>query len=74
MLIKMFLFMCTYNKCFNSILCAQNEKYLDYLKAANVQHHPIPAPLHDSSEAYLLGSIPNSFISYMFSPLLPTDR
>ncbi|KAF2985215.1 hypothetical protein EK904_007529 [Melospiza melodia maxima] len=52
----------------------KNEKYLDYLKAANVQHHPIPAPLHDSSEAYLLGSIPNSFISYMFSPLLSTDR
>lgn len=73
-LIEMFLFMCTYSKCFNSVLCAQNEKYLDYLKAAKVQNHTIPAPLHDSSEAYLLGSIPNSFISYMFSPWLSTDR
>ncbi|XP_039586057.1 laminin subunit alpha-3-like isoform X1 [Passer montanus] len=52
----------------------KNEKYLDYLKAANVQNHTLPAPLHDSSEAYLLGSTPNSFISYMFSPLLSTDR
>ncbi|XP_031359594.2 laminin subunit alpha-3 [Lonchura striata] len=52
----------------------KNEKYLDYLKAANMQNHTIPAPLYGSSEAYLLGSIPNSFISYMFSPLLSTDR
>lgn len=66
--------MTTYSKCFNSVLCAQNEKYLDYLKAAKVQNHTIPALLHDSSEAYLFGSIPNSFISYMFSPLLSTDR
>ncbi|RMC15508.1 hypothetical protein DUI87_07700 [Hirundo rustica rustica] len=52
----------------------KNDKYLDYLKAAKVQNHTIPALLHDSSEAYLLGSIPNSFLSYMFSPLLSTDR
>ncbi|XP_016152212.1 PREDICTED: laminin subunit alpha-3 [Ficedula albicollis] len=52
----------------------KNEKYLDYLKAANLQDHTIPAPVHDSSEAYLFGSIPDSFISYMFSPLLSTDR
>ncbi|KAJ7403885.1 hypothetical protein BTVI_74397 [Pitangus sulphuratus] len=52
----------------------KNEKYPDYLKAANMQNHTIPTQLHGSSEAYLLGSIPNSFISYMFSPLLPTDR
>ncbi|XP_064511147.1 laminin subunit alpha-3 isoform X2 [Pseudopipra pipra] len=52
----------------------KNEKYLDYLKAANMQSNTIPTQLHVSSEAYLLGSIPNSFISYMFSPLLSTDR
>ncbi|XP_039404924.1 laminin subunit alpha-3 isoform X1 [Corvus cornix cornix] len=52
----------------------KNEKYLDYLKAASVQNHTLPAQFHDSSEAYLLGSIPNSFMSYMFSPLLSTDR
>ncbi|KFO61539.1 Laminin subunit alpha-3, partial [Corvus brachyrhynchos] len=61
-------------KCFSSIFRLQNEKYLDYLKAASVQNHTLPAQFHDSSEAYLLGSIPNSFMSYMFSPLLSTDR
>lgn len=66
--------MCTYSKCFNSVFGLQNEKYLDYLKAANMQNHTLTAQLHDSSEAYLLGSIPNSFMSYMFSPLLSTDR
>ncbi|KFM11849.1 Laminin subunit alpha-3, partial [Aptenodytes forsteri] len=64
-------------KCFNSVLQVQNEKYLDYLKAANVQNqqtHILPTQLNVSSEAYLLGSTPNSFISYMFSPPSSTDR
>ncbi|XP_030366805.1 laminin subunit alpha-3 isoform X3 [Strigops habroptila] len=52
----------------------QNEKYLGYLKAANMQTHTLPNPLNVSSEAYLFGNIPNSFISYMFSPLSSTDR
>ncbi|KFQ07236.1 Laminin subunit alpha-3, partial [Haliaeetus albicilla] len=64
-------------KCFNSVLQVQNEKYLDYLKAANVQNQQtqtLPMELNVSSEAYLLGNIPNSFISYMFSPPSSTDR
>ncbi|XP_010131481.1 PREDICTED: laminin subunit alpha-3, partial [Buceros rhinoceros silvestris] len=56
------------------MLKVPNEKYLDYLKAANVQNHTLPTQLNVSSEAYLLGNIPNSFISYMFSPLASTDR
>ncbi|XP_009072322.1 PREDICTED: laminin subunit alpha-3, partial [Acanthisitta chloris] len=52
----------------------KNEKYLDYLNADNAQNHTIPNQLHVSSEAYLLGSIPKSFIAYMFSPLSSTDR
>ncbi|KFP23247.1 Laminin subunit alpha-3, partial [Egretta garzetta] len=59
-------------KCFNSVL--QNEKYLDYMKAANVQNHTLPTQLNVNSEAYLLGNTPNSFISYMFSPPSPPDR
>uniref|UniRef100_A0A8B9NMD6 Laminin subunit alpha 3 n=1 Tax=Accipiter nisus TaxID=211598 RepID=A0A8B9NMD6_9AVES len=59
------------------MLKVQNEKYLDYLKAANVQNQQtqtLPIELNVSSEAYLLGNIPNSFISYMFSPLSSTER
>ncbi|XP_052643533.1 laminin subunit alpha-3 isoform X2 [Harpia harpyja] len=59
------------------MLKVQNEKYLDYLKAANVQNQQtqtLPTELNVSSEAYLLGNIPNSFISYMFSPPSSTDR
>ncbi|XP_049683277.1 laminin subunit alpha-3 [Accipiter gentilis] len=59
------------------MLKVQNEKYLDYLKAANVQNQQtqtLPIELNVSSEAYLLGNIPNSFMSYMFSPLSSTDR
>ncbi|XP_042654043.1 laminin subunit alpha-3 isoform X2 [Tyto alba] len=59
------------------MLKIQNEKYLDFLKAANVQNqedHTLSAELNVSSEAYLFGNIPNSFISYMFSPLSSTDR
>ncbi|XP_074998078.1 laminin subunit alpha-3 [Calonectris borealis] len=59
------------------MLKVQNEKYLDYLKAANVQNqqnHTLPTQLNVSNEAYLLGNTPNSFISYMFSPLSSTDR
>ncbi|XP_009884960.1 PREDICTED: laminin subunit alpha-3 [Charadrius vociferus] len=55
----------------------KNEKYLDYLKAANVQNqkkHTLPTQLNVSSEAYLLGNTPNSFMSYTFSPLSSTDR
>ncbi|XP_009989305.1 PREDICTED: laminin subunit alpha-3, partial [Tauraco erythrolophus] len=52
----------------------KNEKYFDYLKAANVQNHALPTQLNVSGEAYLLGNTPNSFISYMFSPPSPTDR
>ncbi|KFW72369.1 Laminin subunit alpha-3, partial [Pygoscelis adeliae] len=75
--IEMFFFMFTHTKCFNSVLQVQSEKYLDYLKAANVQNqqtHILPTQLNVSSEAYLLGSTPNSFISYMFSPPSSTDR
>ncbi|XP_075350602.1 laminin subunit alpha-3 [Mycteria americana] len=56
------------------MLKVQNEKYLDYLKAANVQKHTLPTQLNVSSEAYLLGNTTNSSISYMFSPLSSTDR
>ncbi|KAM4686050.1 LOW QUALITY PROTEIN: laminin subunit alpha-3 [Amazona ochrocephala] len=56
------------------MLKVQNEKYLGYLKAANVQTHTLPNQLNVSSEAYLFGNIPNSFISYMFPPLSSTDR
>lgn len=69
--------MCIHSKSFNSVLQVQNEKYLDYLKAANVQNQQtqtLPIELNVSSEAYLLGNIPNSFMSYMFSPLSSTDR
>ncbi|XP_051468097.1 laminin subunit alpha-3 [Apus apus] len=52
----------------------KNEKYLDYLKAANVQNHALPTPLNASSEAYLLGNTPSSFISYMFAPPSSTNR
>ncbi|KFQ61756.1 Laminin subunit alpha-3, partial [Pelecanus crispus] len=75
--IEMFSFMFMHSKCFNSVLQVQNEKYLDYLKAANVQNQQnltLSAQLNVSSEAYLLGNTPNSFISYMFSPPSPTDR
>lgn len=73
----MFFFLFTHTKCFNSVLQVQNEKYLDYLKAANVQKqqtHILPTQLNVSSEAYRLGSTPNSFISYVFSPPSSTDR
>ncbi|XP_040444035.1 laminin subunit alpha-3 [Falco naumanni] len=59
------------------VLKVQNEKYLEYLKTTNVenqQKHNLPTQLNASSEAYLLGNIPNSFISYMFSPPSSTDR
>ncbi|XP_055561723.1 laminin subunit alpha-3 [Falco cherrug] len=59
------------------VLKVQNEKYLEYLKTTNVQNqqkHNLPTQLNVSSEAYLLGNIPNSFISYMFSPPSSTDR
>ncbi|XP_064298928.1 laminin subunit alpha-3 [Phalacrocorax carbo] len=56
------------------MLKVQNEKYLDYLKAANVQNRALPTHLDVSNEAYLLGNTPNSFISYMFSPPSSTDR
>uniref|UniRef100_A0A8C4UMY3 Laminin subunit alpha 3 n=1 Tax=Falco tinnunculus TaxID=100819 RepID=A0A8C4UMY3_FALTI len=59
------------------VLKVQNEKYLEYLKTTNVQNqqkHNLPTQLNASSEAYLLGNIPNSFISYMFSPPSSTDR
>ncbi|XP_075600356.1 laminin subunit alpha-3 [Balearica regulorum gibbericeps] len=55
----------------------KSEKYLDYLKASNVQNqqnHTSPTWLNVSSEAYLLGNTPNSFMSYMFSPPSSTDR
>ncbi|XP_010119438.1 PREDICTED: laminin subunit alpha-3, partial [Chlamydotis macqueenii] len=55
----------------------KNEKNHGYLKAANVQNqqnHYLSAQLNVSSEAYLFGNTPNSFISYMFSPLSSTDR
>ncbi|XP_010280586.1 PREDICTED: laminin subunit alpha-3, partial [Phaethon lepturus] len=52
----------------------KNEKYVDYLKAANMQNHTLPTQLNVISEAYLLGNTPNSFISYLFSPLSATDR
>ncbi|KFO11861.1 Laminin subunit alpha-3, partial [Balearica regulorum gibbericeps] len=64
-------------KCFSSALHVQSEKYLDYLKASNVQNqqnHTSPTWLNVSSEAYLLGNTPNSFMSYMFSPPSSTDR
>ncbi|KAM6103707.1 LOW QUALITY PROTEIN: laminin subunit alpha-3 [Theristicus caerulescens] len=59
------------------MLKVQHEKYLDYLKAANVQNQQnltSPAQLNVSSEAYLLGNTPSSFVSYMFSPPSSTDR
>ncbi|XP_074940945.1 laminin subunit alpha-3 isoform X2 [Phalacrocorax aristotelis] len=56
------------------MLKVQNEKYLDYLKATNVQNRALPTHLNVSNEAYLLGNTPNSFISYMFSPPSSTDR
>ncbi|XP_014792368.1 PREDICTED: laminin subunit alpha-3-like [Calidris pugnax] len=55
----------------------KNEKYPDYLKAANVQNqnkHTLATQLNASSEAYLLGNTPNSFMSYTFSPPSSTDR
>ncbi|XP_010154204.1 PREDICTED: laminin subunit alpha-3-like, partial [Eurypyga helias] len=55
----------------------KDEKYLDYLKAAKVQNHQnhtLPTRFSVSSEAYLLGNTPNSFISYRFSPPPSTDR
>lgn len=69
--------MFTHSKYFNSVLQVENEKYLDYLKAANLpnqQNHDLPTQLNVSSEAYLLGNTPNSFLSYMFSPPASTDR
>ncbi|KFW82196.1 Laminin subunit alpha-3, partial [Phalacrocorax carbo] len=71
---EMWFFMFMRSKCFNSVLQVQNEKYLDYLKAANVQNRALPTHLDVSNEAYLLGNTPNSFISYMFSPPSSTDR
>ncbi|XP_071660282.1 laminin subunit alpha-3 isoform X2 [Patagioenas fasciata] len=59
------------------MLKVKNEKYLDYLKAANLpnqQNHDLPTQLNVSSEVYLLGNTPNSFLSYMFSPPASTDR
>ncbi|KAK2517936.1 Lama3 [Columba guinea] len=59
------------------MLKVKNENYLDYLKAANLpnqQNHNLPTQLNVSSEAYLLGNTPNSFLSYMFSPPASTDR
>ncbi|XP_010185007.1 PREDICTED: laminin subunit alpha-3-like, partial [Mesitornis unicolor] len=59
------------------MLKVQNDKYLDYLKAAKVQNqqnHNLPSQLNDNSDAYLFGNTPNSFISYMFSPPSSTDR
>ncbi|XP_009704443.1 PREDICTED: laminin subunit alpha-3-like, partial [Cariama cristata] len=55
----------------------KNEKYLDYLKTTNVQNHQkhiLPTQSNVSSEAYLLGNTPNSFMSYMFSPPASADR
>ncbi|KFO77914.1 Laminin subunit alpha-3, partial [Cuculus canorus] len=55
----------------------QNDKYLDHLKAANVQNqqtHTLPTEINNSSEPYLFGNTPNSFITYTFSPLSSTDR
>lgn len=74
---KCFFFMFMHSKCFSSVLHLQNEKYLDYLKASNVQNqqnHTSPTWLNVSSEAYLLGNTPKSFMSYMFSPPSSTDR
>lgn len=59
------------------MLKVKNENYLDYLKAANLpnqQNHNLPTQLNVSSEAYLLGNTPNSFLSYVFSPPASTDR
>ncbi|XP_047936003.2 laminin subunit alpha-3 isoform X1 [Anser cygnoides] len=56
----------------------KNEKYVDHLTDYNMQHdqqnHALSTWLNANNEAYLLGNTPNSFISYTFSPPLPTDR
>ncbi|XP_064363379.1 laminin subunit alpha-3 isoform X2 [Dromaius novaehollandiae] len=60
------------------MLKLQNEKYLDYLTDAEVQqdqqNHALPTQLNVSSGAYLFGNTHNSFVSYAFSPVSPTDR
>ncbi|NWX20634.1 LAMA3 protein, partial [Aegotheles bennettii] len=43
-------------------------------KALSAQPWFVELRFRFSSEAYLLGNAPNSFISYMFSPLSSTDR
>ncbi|KAM9386689.1 laminin subunit alpha-3 [Phaethornis superciliosus] len=52
----------------------KNKKYLGNLKTDYLQKHSLPSPLNVSNEVYLFGNTPNSFLSYMFSSPLSTDR